>query len=316
MKSKLLFLILIICTSNIILSCTKDFYLENSIAEYQVKVILPDSFLYFSDLDITEILEDHIGDNNVLVLHSELYELTGLENKRIEKYNSEFGYNSGVLDSYSLKSNTTYQLLYYLEIQGESDSFYDKADLRDLKLKSERNTIATGLNKECFIGEMKLQGGFEGYCDSIVLKSPFSFFELHPTDIESYLKNSRHLADSIYVRLEYLGFYPISFDISINRPSASINDAIINNRVSLSDLTSYSEYLISDFIFMSGPQSAVDVRVTLSSVSDFSELISISEIKIKLEHGKRFRVSKPFFTGNKDGIEIDTSFNDDIIIPI
>lgn len=302
--------------SSMLSSCKEDFYSGNSDLNYRVKILLPDSFLYYPELNTIEVIELLKGNNLNLFLHTELYEEKGIKTIRIEKCCSELADNSEILNSYSLKSNTTYQLLYYLEIRDESRLLYDPEDLKSLTLNSEKNTIATGPNKECFVGKVELKGRFEEYCDTISLKSPFSFFELYATDIKNYLENNTDISDSLEILLEYRGFYPMSFDISLDRPSFSMQGIKISDRIKIKDIKSKPAKIISDFVFMSDPKSTIDIRVTISDTESKSSFISVTDLKFELIHGKRSRIFAPFFTGNKDGIGIDTSFNDDIIIPI
>lgn len=279
---------------------------------YQVNVKGPDSLLFYPDFSLGDILKS--DENLALWLTSELYEVNGSKRLLIERYNEKFDVYIQTLNSYKLKSNADYLLLYFLEFKRSHKSFYDSDRLMNVKLRGQNNTIDIAPNKEVFVGRKELKGRSKDFCDTIILKSPFSFYRLEATDLPAFIEKHKYLiSDSIDIGVKYLSYYPYEFDIQAMKPVKSDFGFNYKQRVALINNQAGTLELGYDFLFMGEKRSLASIYITVSDPNTF-KVLSRKSLQFDYILGKRRVLQGDFLTGRQDGIMIDTAFNEDIII--
>lgn len=307
-------LLLCIHIASLFSSCVTPSYEENFNVIAQVHLIIPDSLLYFPDHSISEALETEFGKELDLFLISELYIMKGSNKKLVERRNEKYNNYSETLNSYTLKSNADYLLLYFLEFKKRHESFYELEDLANVRLRGTNNTIDIAANKESFVGMMELRGRSKDGCDTVILKSPFSFYKLRATDLRAFIeKHGNHISDSIDISIEYLSYYPYVFDISAMRPIEVRNGCRILNRVPVFSNSTDTLDLAYDFIFMGEERAIASICITIIQ-PETSKVYARSYVKFDYFLKGRKVIEGDFLTSSVGGIIIDTTFNDDILI--
>lgn len=279
---------------------------------YQVNVKGPDSLLFYPDSSLGDILK--LDENLALWLTSELYEVRGSKRLLIERNNEKFDVYTQTLNSYKLKSNADYLLLYFLEFKRSHKSFYDSDGLMNVKLRGKDNTIDIAPNKEVFVGRKELEGRSKDFCDTIILKSPFSFYRLEATDLSAFIE--RHfdlISDSIDISVRYLSYYPYEFDIQAMKPIKSGIGFNYKKRVALVNNQAGTLDLAYDFIFMGEERSLASIHITINDPKTL-KVFSRRSLQFDYMLGKRRIIQGNFLTGKQDGIVIDTAFYEDIVI--
>lgn len=312
MKNKHRYLfILIIC---LFYSCVTPSIEEVELIDItcQVNLVAPDFLLSNPNLSLEDALD--ADEDLELWLTSELYEIKGSKQLLLERCNEKYDVYTQTLNSYKLKSNSAYLLLYLLEFRKNHKSFYDIDGLMNIKLRGQNNTIDMEPNKEVFVGRKELKGGSKDFCDTIILKSPFSFYLLESTDLEAFIEKHADLTpDSIDVNVKYLSYYPCAFDVLAMKPVKSDRGIMYKRRVSVqSNGTGYLE-LGYDFLFMGEDRSIASVSVIIRD-SYSQRILSSKNVEFDYFLRERKIVQGNFLTGSQNGIIIDTTFQDDIII--
>ncbi|MGL5921211.1 MAG: DUF6562 domain-containing protein [Bacteroidales bacterium] len=312
MKNK--YILLFLHTMCLLISCiVPSVDDEDSInVTYQVRIIAPDSLLSFPNQSLREVLK--ADENLMLWLTSELYELSGSKRNLLGRYDEEFDVYSQTLNSYTLKSNADYLLLYFLEFKRSHESFYDIDYLTNVKLRGQDNTIHIEPNKEVFVGKTELKGRSKDFCDTIILKSPFSFYLLQATDLITFIEKHRDLMlDSVDVNVKYLSYYPYEFDVQAMKPIKSDIGINYKQRIALINNQTGTLDLAYDFLFMGEERSLASIHITIRDPKTL-KVFSRRSLQFDYMLGKRRVLQGNFLTGNQNGIVIDTAFYQDIII--
>ena len=210
----------------------------------------------------------------------------------------------------------------YVPIDAESprrDNFYATTDLSAVIFNPDRSYSANTDGKDASSSRLSVTIDGNGITEApVVLERPFAKFIVVTNDIERYnnlvaTENYPPL-DELSIVLKYEGYIANTFDVRQNIPTNSITGVSFTT-TSPQGITATSASISSDYLFVKDDTASVLATVTISDKNN-KQIAQISNIEIKVQRNKLTTVSGDFLTSSSDGssggIEIDTSWGDDV----
>lgn len=147
---------------------------------------------------------------------------------------------------------------------------------------------------------------------TVTLVRPFAKYRIVATDLEQYgqISGSPALVDLV-VSVSYAGDLPNRFDVSANKPIATIEGVKYSN--SVYDITATTATVGSDFVFVNEADSFVTVNIVISDKNSGRKITQVLGVKIDYRRDQLTTVSGAFLTAgiSTSGITINTEWDGD-----
>lgn len=227
----------------------------------------------------------------------------------------------------------------YVEDGSTEDKYYQIESLASINILDAENYIGDEDHKDTYVGNQELD--LTAYRDrwdqsvdrTILLERPMAKIEFITTDVDKLFEewttqNARRDGvlkslpegydltniSSWQVQIEYAGYLPSSFNAYTNKP----NDAQmgISFTTTLTPLSSQEAHLGSDYIFVNGEESAVNVNLRVLDEQG-TVINEVQGIEVPIARGKLTSIRDEFLTQSyAPGIGIDPEFDGDIEVVI
>ena len=200
----------------------------------------------------------------------------------------------------------------YVNENSVEDKYYKTNSLSSIRV----NTPYVGNDdlKEVYVAQQVIEVSGAVTLD-MMLKQPMGKFEFITTDIEKFLGEQSDDFDlsTLKVHVAYSGFLPTEFNAYTNKPSDASTGISFN--CSITQLANGKARLASDYVFVSGLESSV--QVTLLIYNNEGELLNSKPVAVPIQQGKLTTISGAFLTHNSDfGIAINPSLDGEFNIQI
>ena len=193
----------------------------------------------------------------------------------------------------------------YVNENSVEDKYYETNSLSSIRV----NTPYVGNDdlKEVYVAQQVIEVSGDVTLD-MTLKQPMGKFELITTDIEKFLGEQADDFDlsTLKIYVAYSDFLPTEFNAYTNKPSDSSTGISFN--CSMTRLANGKARLASDYVFVSGSESPV--QVILSIYNNEGELLNSKPVEVPIQQGKLTTISGAFLTHDSDfGIAINPSLD-------
>ena len=200
----------------------------------------------------------------------------------------------------------------YVNENSVEDKYYETDSLSSIRV----NTPYIGNDdlKEVYVAQQVIEVSGAATLD-MTLKQPMGKFEFITTDIEKFLGEQADDFDlsTLKVHVAYSDFLPTEFNAYTNKPSDASTGISFN--CSITQLANGKARLASDYVFVSGLESSV--QVILSIYNNEGELLNSKPVDVPIQQGKLTTISGAFLSHDSDfGIAINPSLDGEFNIQI
>lgn len=206
--------------------------------------------------------------------------------------------------------------------KGLRDRFYDTSDLRKVNIISRSwnddspKDAATGI-----VRAVEINADGDRSVD-VTLSRPIARYKLISTDLESYLRRSESNPkkyppiESLSVEVGYELYVPTSFDPVGDRPVDSTSKlSYVFKPQTIADGSISAALIASDIIFTDQTESTASLTLTVRN-ADGNTISRRTGIQVNYRRNCETVIRGNFLTSGFGSIIIDTSWDEDIIIPI
>lgn len=252
------------------------------------------------------------SDTGELVLHKAITpELQADGACKVDLQLSEGGYDLRLWVDYADPDAPLDDLFYHTEslkaVTILTDPYVANTDAKDAACGNSNGIMVSG----------------EGTVVTMALQRPLAKFEFITTDLEAFIDNELKAALSrgadapsgsldlakYKVMFHYVGFMPVTFNMSTDKPSDSVTGVSFSGRILRIDNGEVS--LGFDYVFVNGVESAVSVQVGIYN-EDGTMLSMTKPITVPLLRSKHTLLKGAFMTADASGgVSIDPSYDGD-----
>ena len=226
----------------------------------------------------------------------------------------------------------------YVDAGSLDDKYYNINTLSSISILDTENYIGDEDHKDAFVGSQMFDlSGYRSQWNanvdySMTLERPMAKIELITTDVDTFVTNmtanhaqnttssgelSRAPIDlsTLQVTVNYLGYFPSSFNAYTGKPSDAQQGVSFD--CSVTPLSDSEAHLAADHVFVNGTESAVNVNLVIKD-QDGNVINEIDNISVPIVRGKLTVIRDDFLTSSySPGIGIDPGFdgNINIVIP-
>lgn len=206
--------------------------------------------------------------------------------------------------------------------KGLHDRFYDTSDLRSVDIIS--RSWSSDSPKDAAMGVIQaVEINADGSRSvDVTLSRPIARYRLISTDLESYSRLSEANPkkyppiESLSVEVSYELYVPTSFNPVNNRPADSTSGlSYVFNPQKIADSEGDEALIASDIIFADDTESVASLTLTVRN-ADGNTISRKTGIRVSYRRNCETVVRGNFLTSGFGSIFIDTSWDEDIIIPI
>lgn len=212
----------------------------------------------------------------------------------------------------------------YVEAGTAADLYYNTTDLEQI-VCTEPYTGSTDL-RDCLYGTAALD--LRPYRDEwnakvqvqIEMVRPLAKYEIIATDVQEFLKKTRRQRDdggnTYTITFSYGFYFPLGFNTTTGKPMNSVMGVRFSAPVTIPDDGSEECLLGSDFVFVNGTESFVELNIELSDAG--GKVVSRTRgLEVPYRRGHLTTVQGKFLTNEmQGGIDIDTGYDDNIDIDL
>lgn len=228
----------------------------------------------------------------------------------------------------------------YVDDGSIADKYYVIPSLSSIRIPETENYIGDEDYKDTYVGHQEIDlSAYRTHWNStvdqtVILERPMAKIEFITTDMGKVIAewaarraktkaamsgSTAALADQVdvsswQVNVEYAGYFPSSFNAYTNKP----NDARqgVSFVSAMTPLSSQEARFGSDYIFVNGNESAVNVNLTISDAQG-NVINEVQGIQVPIVRGKLTSVRDEFLTRSfTPGIGIDPGFDGEINVVI
>lgn len=205
-----------------------------------------------------------------------------------------------------------------------ADAFYHTESLKAVILFTDPYTANTDAKDVAYGNESGITLSGEWATLSMTLQRPFAKYRIIANDVEGYrnlIVKGEELPqiEDLTVRISYESFFPAGFNVEAGAP----NDAFtgIGYAADIIEAEDYApnkaRQLGSDFVLTNGKESFVTITVHTFNRHTGKEISKVSGVQIPYRRGYLTTVTGTFLTAGltSGGVQIDTEWGEDIVIP-
>lgn len=200
-----------------------------------------------------------------------------------------------------------------------SDTHYNTSSLNSVSILSSPYTANTDAKDAAYGNKNGITLSEESTTVTLALQRPLGKYRIivDAEEISEYQKlNSTNPQDfpaisDLTVSVDYEGYFPSGFNVSTSKPNDALTGLFYSRSLASYDVSASEIELCSDWIFVNGTSSFVNVTVTLSD-SNGNVICRVPGVQINCRRNELTTISGKFLTSsaNSGGIKINTEWEE------